>query len=203
MQVTGKVEQIKEKQTKFGAMYDVVVNGQSYGHGKYPPRGIQAGDHVTLDVEVKQNGQYTNYNIAKGGIRKEDGAAPSNVTPINTQPASAATTPYAGKSPYVPFDERQEMISKQSALNTALSFCNLASANGAVPMPKAAKESEKLGLLYQWFLDTAGGLYKLSTGREWALPEGTSPASIDKPQAKAKAVAAPAEADTGYQEYGG
>lgn len=197
-QISGQVSQVKEKQTQFGAMYDVVINGQSYGAGKFPPRDIKAGDFVTLEFEQKGNFR----NVVKGTLRKDDG--PQQAAPA-AAPTSAATTPYAGKAPYVPFDERQEMISKQSALNTALSFCNLASANGAIPMPKSAKESEKLGLIYQWVLDTAGGLYKLSTGRVWDFPEDEAPAGIDKPAAKPRAVKAASEGaptDTGYSEYG-
>lgn len=196
-QVSGQVSQVKEKQTQFGPMYDVIINGQSYGAGKYPPRDIKAGDFVSLEFEQKGNFR----NVVKGSLRKDDGAAAA-------APPVTADTPksqYAGKAPYVPFDERQEMISKQSALNTALSFCNLASANGAVPMPKSAKESEKLGLIYQWVLDTAGGLYKLSTGRVWDMPEGEAPAGIEKPAAKpraTKAVSEDTQADTGYSEYG-
>lgn len=195
-QVTGKVNQIKSKQTQFGEMFDVVINGQSYGIGKYAPRGIGPGDYVTLEFEQKGNFR----NVVKGSLRKDD--TPRDEAPSAATPISSATTPYAGRAPYVPFDERQEMISKQSALNTALTFCKLASDNQAVPMPKGVKEADKLGLLYQWVLDTAGKLYNLSTGRDWAMPEG-EPASIEKPAVKApaKAKAVAETEDTGYQEY--
>ena len=169
--VSGQVNQIKAKQTQYGEMFDLIINGQSYGAGKFAPRGISPGDFVTLEFEQKGNFR----NVVKGSLRKDDGPQAGG----EVAPAATTTAPTSTRS-YVPFDERQEMISKQSALNTALSFCKLASDNGAVPMPKAVKEADKLGLLHQWVLDTAGTLYKLSTGRDWVMLE-TSPASIEKP----------------------
>jgi hypothetical protein len=192
-QVSGQVNQIKGRQTQFGEMFDVIVNGQAYGLGKFPPRGINPGDFVSLEFEQKGNFR----NVVKGSLRKDDSAATSAPPTTASKETPAA---YAGRAPYVAFDERQEMISKQSALNTALTFCKLASDNQAVPMPKGVKEADKLGLLYQWVLDTAGTLYKLSTGRDWAMPE-SDPASIDKPAAAPRAKAKAPVEDTGYAEY--
>lgn len=197
MQVSGQVSAVTARPTKFGDMYDVTVNGKKYGHGKYAPRGIQQGDFVTFEVDVKQNGQYTNYNIRQGTLRKDEGGA--------SAPAPAAAPRQNSPAPAASFDSRQETISKQAALNTALSFCNLAASQGSVPMPKSVKEADKLGLLHQWVLETAAGFYNLSTGNTWDIPE-TEPAVITKPQAKKKAEASPAadltdDADEGYNEY--
>jgi hypothetical protein len=196
-QVSGKVNQIKSKPTQYGEMFDVVINGESYGMGKFAPRGINPGDYVSLEFEQKGNFR----NVVKGSLRKDE--TPRDVATPSVGPSAASPAPYnAGRAPYVPFDERQEMISKQSALNTALTFCKLASDNQAVPMPKGVKEADKLGLLYQWVLDTAGTLYNLSTGRDWAMPE-TSASTIEKPAVKAPAKAKAVETeDTGYSEYG-
>lgn len=193
-QVSGQVNQIKTKQTQFGEMYDVIINGQSYGIGKFAPRGIGPGDFVTLEFE--QKGNYR--NVVKGSLRKDDNPQPQSAASSTPSPAA---TPYAGKAPYVPFDERQEMISKQAAMNTALTFCKLASDNGAVPMPKGVKEADKLGLLHQWVLDTAATLYNLATGRTWAMPESEA-STIEKPAVKAPAKAKAEVEDTGYSEYG-
>lgn len=201
MRISGQLSQVKAKQTSFGEMYDLIVNGQSYGLGKYPPRGIKAGDFVTLEFE--QKGNYK--NVVKGSLRLDDNPAPQTAP----APAAAAPTAYAGKSAYVPFDERQEIISKQAAMNTALSLCTLAQTAGAVQFTKTAKPSDILGLVHQWVLETAQQVYKLTTGRDWDAPEGALSAAVGKAPSKAKAVKAdsespiPVEEDTGYNEYNG
>lgn len=203
MQVTGQVSQIKSRNTNFGEFFDVVVNGKSYGHGKFPPRGIQTNDFVTFECDVVQKGQYTNYNIKKGTLRKDDGPK-TDAAPPTTAPAPAA---YAGKAAYVPFDERQEIISKQAAMNTALTLCTLAQSAGAVAFAKTAKPADILGLVHQWVLETAQQVYKLTTGRDWTPEEGALSAVVGKAPAKAKAKVEdesplPSE-DTGYTEYNG
>lgn len=197
MQVTGIVDNIVARPTRVGDMYDVVVNGKKYGAGRFAPRDIKQGDFVSFEVDVKQNGQYTNYDIRKGTIRKEEGQ------PEAKPEARAAKQTY---SP--PFDNRQEVISKQAALNTALTFCNLATSLGAVPMPKTVKEADKLGLISKWVLETAAQFYGLSTGNKWEVPDLT-PAAPQKPVAAGRKAKAPDEdtppfatdEDEGYDEY--
>lgn len=200
MQVTGIVENIVARNTRVGDMYDLVVNGKKYGAGRYAPRDIKQGDFVSFEVDVKQNGQYTNYDIRRGTIRKEEGRPP--------QEADKSEAKQSAKQTHVPFDNRQEVISKQAALNTALTFCNLAASLGAVPMPKTVKEADKLGLISKWVLDTAAQFYGLSTGGKWEVPD-LAPAAPQKPAAagrKAKASDEDAppfatEEDEGYDEY--
>lgn len=195
-QISGQLSQIKSKPTQFGEMYDVVINGQSYGLGKFPPRGIKQGDFVTLQYE--QKGNYK--NVVKGSLRLDD--SPKTDAVPSTAPAPAA---YAGKSAYVPFDERQEIISKQAAMNTALELCTLAQSAGAVQFAKTAKPAEILGLVHQWVLETAQKVYNLTTGRTWDMPEGLDPAALGKPTraGKAKEESPLPSEDTGYTEYNG
>lgn len=204
MQVTGIVENIAERTTRIGPMYDVIVNGKKYGSGKYAPRGIKAGDFVSFEVDVKQNGQYTNYDIRKGTIRIEEGTPPAKQEAAPKTTAKTYGSSFGG-------DNRQEVISKQAALNTALTFCNLAASQGAIPMPKGVKETDKLAIIHSWVLDTAASFYALSTGNKWDLP-AAAPATPQKPAAPAKKAAkATAEMefedddipfdDAGYDEY--
>ena len=202
MQVTGIVDNIATRNTRVGEMFDLIVNGKKYGVGKYAPRGIMQGDFVSFEVDVKQNGQYTNYDVRRGTLRKEEGA------PKTAAPSTTATVSTPTRQTFVPQDDRQVIISKQAALNTALAFCNLAAGQGAVPMPKSVKEVDKLGLIQKWVLDTAAQFYGLSTGGTWDIPSLT-PATPQKPAAAAKKAKA-AEEDTppfetedddGYDEY--
>lgn len=198
--ISGQVQAIIERQTKFGPMYDLQVNGKKYGHGKFAPRGIQQGDFVTFEVDVKQNGQYTNYNVRSGTLRKDEGG--TSASPQQTSaPSNTAKPAFNGGG----FDARQETISKQAALNTALSFANLANAAGAIPHLAKAKEADKMGLLQAVVLEYAGMFYNLSTGNTWDLPEAATP-TVAKPAAKPKAKvddSSPlgAEEDSGYNEY--
>ena len=204
MQVSGQVSQVKSRNTSFGEFFDVLVNGKSYGHGKFPPRGIQAGDFVTFEVDVVQKGQYTNYNIRKGSLRKDDNPQPAATQNIVTA-AAPATAPYAGKQAYVPFDERQEIISKQAAMNTGLAICDLALKAGAFSFPSKAKEADKLGLLHQWVLETAQKAYKLSTGREMDVSAFGVEEPSEKPVARSSRTSKAEESplpDEGYDEYG-
>lgn len=200
MQVSGQVSAVTARETSAGTFYDVVVNGKKYGHGKFAPRGIQQGDFVTFEVDVKQNGQYTNYNIRAKTLRKDEGGA--SAAPVPQASGQAGTA----KGQFNTFDSRQETISKQAALNTALSFANFAASQGAVPMPKSAKEADKLGLLQAWVLEQAGMFYNLSTGNTWDMPEVADPKPIPKPPAKAKPKAEEddtpfPDTDQGYDEY--
>lgn len=196
MQVSGQVSAINARTTKFGDMYDVVVNGKKYGAGKYAPRGIQQGDFVTFEVDVKQNGQYTNYNIRTGTMRKDDGNTAGS-SPAPSAPVRSTGSQAGG------FDNRQETISKQAALNTALTFVNLAASQGAIPHLAKAKESDKLGLVQAVVLEYAATFYNLSTGNTWDLPT-VETVAVANPKAKPKAKPEPeavADDDNGYDEY--
>ena len=171
-QVSGIVSEIKAKTTRFGDMYDVVVNGTPYGHGKYAPRGVKAGDFVTFEVEVKQNGNYTNYNIARGSLRVDGAPSPAAVNQ-----AKATTVAVAASN-----DKRQETISKQANMNSALQLVSLQLQHGGVKLP--AKAPDAFTAINALIADTASKLYKLTTGEDWDVDLATDTA---KPQASADA----------------
>lgn len=208
MRVSGQVQAVIARDTRAGTFYDVQVNGKKYGHGKYPPRGVSEGDFVSFDVDVKQNGQYTNYDIRRGSLKIDDeGAAEESAKPEAGAPrktwADRAQASAPSKGGYVAFDERQEIISKQAALNTALQLCNLAVTTGSFTMPASAKAGDKLGMLTQWVYDTAGQIYKQTTGRDNPFPEGAEPVALPAKPKATKRVAEPEAApeDTGLDEY--
>lgn len=155
--ITGIVSEIKARATRVGDMYDVVVNGVAYGNGKYPPRGVKAGDFVTFECETKQNGQYTNHNIVPRTLRVEDKPSPEQVSS-----AKAATAVNVASA-----DKRQETISKQANLNTALSLVGIYLQHGAFKLP--AKAPDAFTAINALVADTASKLYSATPGDSWDL----------------------------------
>lgn len=179
---SGIVTEIRGRETKVGLMYDVVVNGISYGAGKYAPRGIAAGDYITF--EYTENGQYKNINTRS--IRKDDAPAPAAVSAAKaeTRTVVAAT------------DKRQETISKQANLNTATEIIKLQLEHGGLKFPANAKAPAVFEAIEGAVLELASRLYNLTTGETWdtapvrkqaassAAPSGDGdwPADEDFPQ---------------------
>lgn len=208
-QITGTVNEIKSRETRAGTFYDVVVDGKAYGVGKYAPRGIQQGDVVTFEYETRQNGQYTNYNVKSRTLRKVDeGSGASAPTVRNggnsSASGSASTGVQPARSKYEPFDERQEIISKQAALNSALAFGNLAIEAGAILVPKSAKDNEKLALVQNWVFTEAAKFFNATTGRTWDIQLSETvetPKELAKSGRKTAAAPAPESEDTGSDEW--
>lgn len=142
----GIVEDVRAYDTKFGKMYSVILEGESYGTGKEPPK-VNAGDQV--EFEFSYNGKYRNIDM-KSGI-KVTGRAPAQGH--KTAAASLRN------------DDRQTIISKQAALNSALAFVDMLLKAEAVPgITKTAKAEQKYGILEALVLDRADFFYKLNTG---------------------------------------
>lgn len=55
--VSGFVDEIPVRETKFGEMYSLVINGETYGFGKYAPK-FGVGSEVEFDISW--NGNYAN-----------------------------------------------------------------------------------------------------------------------------------------------
>lgn len=170
-QVTGILQDVRSRQTSAGTMYDVVVDGNTYGAGKYAPRGIAPGDTISFEFEMRGNYK----NVAKGTLRKVDAqaAAPraiSGVAPLRALPPTDA--------------ERQGIISKQAALNTAVSFVTALIAGECAPMP--AKQADRLAYCNSLVLAYADAFHRISTGK--SIDAGTdaldvSPAAVRKTKA--------------------
>lgn len=192
--ITGIVEAIVTKPSGF---VDVKVNGRAYNHGKYAPRDVRQGDTISFEYDTVQRGQYTNYNIVPRSIRKAEGAVPSQQTSQNyTEAAKPAKREYGG------YDARQDVISKQAAVNTALTFVQFAVSQGAIaPLPKTAKDAERLTLIRAWVLDEAKKFYELNTGNIWDMPEQAPAPSPGERRAGKGKVAETSAADTGSDEF--
>lgn len=170
MQVQGHVQEIKTKPTKVGDMYDLKVNGDYYGVGKYAPRDVSVGDYVEFVME--QNGNFR--NVGRGTLRKV--AAPAN-TPATT-PAAPSKVPVG-----VSWDDKQATISKQAALNTAISMVKLAVDAGAINLGSNAAKG--YSVLERMVMEQAARFHKFSTGVAVELPEAEAP--VKKPRTAAAA----------------
>lgn len=150
-QVTGMCQEVKTKTTKIGPMYDLVVNGKAYGVGKYPPK-CKAGDNVTFDIAWR--GEYPNVDTKTLVVVPGTGAPPM----ASSGPAYT--------------DNKQEVISRQSALNSAIAWMQVITGSAGIKDKAAADEA---------MVKYRNGFYKASTGKDWA-------------EGKETAVAAPAPA---------
>lgn len=181
--ISGIVSEVSARPTQYGDMYDIVVNGVKYGHGKYPPRDVRAGDFVTFDYEEKQNGKYINRNIVAKSLRKESGLPQSAPwAPAPTAAPAPAASSYSARVPVV--DKRQETISKQSAMNTGLTLLGLHLQYGAVKVP--AKAADAFTLINTMLADIVSRVYEANTGEQWELTAEDF-AGGAKPVAKAPA----------------
>lgn len=176
MQIQGYVQEIRTKTTKIGPMYDLVVNGDSYGVGKYAPRDINKGDYVEFVME--QNGNFR--NVGRGTLRKLEasaGAVPQAAPVRQAVPSS--------------FDDRQIVISKQAALNTAIAFVEMAVKAGALSLPEG--KAKGYGVLEQAVFEQAAKFHLFSTGTKVEIPDASEGAKT--PAKRTAKAAAPEDSE--------
>ena len=54
-------------------------------------------------------------------------------------------------------------------------------ANGMLPFAANTKAANKIDLLRTWWMDEAAKVYNLTTGRAWAIGDGTGAVEADEP----------------------
>lgn len=186
--ITGKIQYINERDGKYGKSYNLKIDGEVYFlQGKFPPRGVSEGDVVELEWVYKGN-----YKIVeKNSLRKVE----ANVAPPSRTEVKPTTS----------YDGRQQVISKQAALNTALEFLKFAKENETLPVPR--QKNAGYGYLYDLWLEEAAKLYTLNTGEVWELPERDVEEEAPKPKRKPAAKKSPPPADDfeddGLPDFGG
>lgn len=152
--IKGKVQKITSRETQYGEMYSVQVNGEYYSVGKFPPKCAE-GDYVKFDVTA--NGKY--WNLTKGSKVEKIGADEVPSSAPSSQPAPRSGS-YGGGD-----DKRQEVISKQAARNSALAFTQMALAHGAIEFPKTANADKKFAILSAFVDETTDKYYNFSVGK--------------------------------------
>lgn len=164
MSQSGYIQAITPRETRVGIMYDLVIDGQKIGAGKFKPKGVDVGDYVNYDVDM--NGKFR--NLKAGSLSKA--TPPAGVS----KPAQSTGTGYS--TPYV---DRQEIISKQSALNSALAFVEILNTAGALPIPASKKAAEKADLIEQIVMEYTAKFYHMNTGNTFELPDTAAVAGGD------------------------
>jgi len=166
MKVTGVLQEIKGFPTQSGStMYSLKVDGELYGCGSRKPNDIEPGDTIAFEFVTK--GKYKNADgrtiqlVAKG-------------TPEQKQQAKASG---GGGG----FDARQDTISRQSALNSALQFTEIAVAAGALEFKASAKPADKYKILDAFVNEKMAEYYTTNTGKEYTDlgSKGTKGAALD------------------------
>ena len=182
MKVVGTIQDISSRGVSNNrTAYGIVIDGQNYSVGLYAPRGVAVGDNVEFEVEV--NGQYR--NVAKGTLRKSYGAPATGAAPAAPISASMVYTP----KPFVSDTDRQSIISKQAALNTAISYVNVLLETESVPLPKTA--ADRLAFIESLVFDSTAKFHKFSTGNDVEIPEHVGTAGQKKAAAKKAAAEEP------------
>ena len=156
-----------------GSAVYIKVNNTEYKFGKFPPKNVGEGDWVEFEASTTQNGNYTNHQADYKTFRKSSGGgatptpAPAPMAPVRASGGSFG-------------DDRQEIISKQAALNTGFNIFSKLVDLGAIAPPSSVKKAQ----LYDFYMaalhNEAGKCYKLSTGKEWDIAAAAKPlADVD------------------------
>lgn len=155
MQVKGFLQRIKTRNTKFGDYYVLVVDGKDHDTGsKFPPKGVSEGDYISFEIVKNAKGYDA---MVQGSLSKE--AAPAGVAP------PAAPIPSAIKM------DRQDVISRQAALNSALDMVSILVAGGGIPDGKTQTPAKKAELLEALVMSFTAKFHRYSTGVDYELPE--------------------------------
>ena len=151
----GFITKIEERDTKFGKYYDLHVGSEKLGMGKFPPKGMAVGDYVRYEVETTDKGYK---NLKNGSLEKLE--KPAGVEP--PKPPKASTIGL----------DRQDVISRQAALNSALQFLEVLTANDALPAgAKNLSPDKKADKIEAILMEYVQRFYLLSTASPYEVPE--------------------------------
>jgi hypothetical protein len=168
--VKGVVEAVKEFPSSRGTMYSIKVDGELYGTGSKQP-SCNTGDIVAF--RFTENGKYKNVDLKSFSVE-------------------AQATQQIGKPTSGGFDARQEIISRQSALNSALAFVHVLALADAIPgVGKTTKPEDKYGIIEALVAEKASEYHAASTS-------GASPGGPVE-QTSASVAADKASADKGWK----
>lgn len=120
---------------------------------------------ATLTFEVKQNGEYTNYDVKS--VTAANGSTPNP----NAQPTAAPSGP----------TEKDKSIWRQSAHKVAYGFISNLYAGSGADVATALSEADELAVT----------LYKRFAGQSTAAPSNTAPAPTPQPEPAPVLAAAP------------
>lgn len=158
-QVKGVLSEIMERPNawKGKTAYDIVVGGEKYGNGFFAPKA-KVGDYVEFTAEDRKGNGY--WDVAPKTLKVSD-HKPSAAE--QAAAAAPARRPSGGNS----FDNRQDVISRQAAANTAINFVELLKDLEALPFAASTKKQDREGLVYELVKKYTAEFYEFNTGTEF------------------------------------
>lgn len=118
--ITGIVQEVIKKPVSGGRTgYDLVVAGETYGVGLYPPK-CKEGDYIKFDLDESRGYK----NVARNTLKVSAGKPPAEVVAAST----AAPKPAAAGS-------REDSIMRQSSMNYAIQWIGAMATAGALAVP--------------------------------------------------------------------
>lgn len=172
-EITGIVQEIQVRDVKGGKKgYDLVVGGERYGYGLYAPK-CQVGDYVKFGLDESRGYK----NVERNTLRV------SKNKPSTEALAEAAATAPKQSAGGGSVDMKQEIISRQSALNSAIDFMTLLHANDALGLPASAK-GKKQEVLESMLAKYMAEFYERNTGVAYKdITPGKKEETVDSPEA--------------------
>lgn len=159
--VTGIIQAIETRSVAGGkTAYNIVVGGQSYGAGLYKPKANE-GDYVKFEVDDSRGYK----NVARNSLKVSPNKAPAEA--VEEAKATAPTKHSDGSVTTKAADQRQETISRQSALNSANDFLAVAAQVDALGLPASGAKGKRLEALEILLHKYTKQFYEQSTGQTW------------------------------------
>lgn len=168
--IIGVLENIAEKQTSYGVMFDVFVNGQKFGAGKVKPK-FEKGDCIKF--KVSRNGQWA--NVVPGSMEKHEGAAPTASTTLVETLDKPVTNSVVSRTYEEKESDRQRSILFQSARKDAIEVAKLMVQAECIGFKSTSKWAEKHDIVVAKINDLTRTFYHQAVNHaEWvgnALPK--------------------------------
>lgn len=184
-EITGVVQEVIARPVNGGKTgYDIVVAGQKYGAGLFAPK-CKVGDYVKFELDEARGYKNVGRNTLKVSTNK---APPEAVAEAEKTAPKKSTT---GGS----FDTRQDTISRQAAMNTAIQFLTLAASQDALGLPAAGAKGKRLETLESMLAKYTQEFYETNTGVKYKSisPTASEEATVDEPEVEE--VEAPADSE--------
>lgn len=182
--ITGVIQEIRSKSVAGGkTAYDIVVAGQTYGYGLYPPKAKE-GDYVKFEVDESRGYK----NVSRNSLKVSANKPPAEAVAEATSTAPKKNT--VGES----FDSRQDSIMRQSSMNYAIQYLGVLATAGALSVPSTNKgkgqeymDTLRKKYIQEFYEANTGLAYKdispnkseAADGAEEEAPFDTDPAPAD------------------------
>ena len=126
--ITGIVQEVIKKSVSGGRTgYDIVVAGETYGCGLYPPK-CKEGDYIKFDLDDSRGYK----NVGRNTLKVSAGKPPAEAVAAST----AAPKPAAAGS-------REDSIMRQSSMNYAIQYLGVLAGAGALAPPAAKGKGQE------------------------------------------------------------